>query len=178
MEAKLTEEKSGICTLLISVSDNGIGISQEQQSRLFSPFVQAKANTSRKYGGTGLGLVISRNIVEMMDGAIWSKSKLGEGSTFSFSVRLARGKDTFMQDQDDDTEAGVVVNLKGHCILLAEDVEINREIVAALLEPTNLDANVFKEDIEKCFEAGMNDHLPKPIDEKSVIEKVMHYSQD
>ena len=91
LEAVLQGEKNGVCTLLVSVKDTGIGISPEQQSRLFDAFEQAETSTTRKYGGTGLGLVISKNIVEMMDGTIWIESALGMGSTFSFTVNLARG---------------------------------------------------------------------------------------
>ena len=92
LEARLQSEKNGVCTLLISISDTGIGVSPEQKERLFSAFEQAETSTTRKYGGTGLGLVISKNIVEMMDGQIWVDTKLGEGSTFSFTACLARGK--------------------------------------------------------------------------------------
>jgi CheY-like chemotaxis protein len=340
------------------------GISPEQQSRLFHSFVQAETSTTRKYGGTGLGLVISKNIIEMMDGGIWVESELGKGATFSFTVCLARGKgeqkrlldpglnleNTRLLAVDDDPdvlaffvetakqlrvacdtapggheavaqidrngpyniyfidwampgmngielariineknagnsviimisatdwsviqesahEVGVTKflpkplfissiadcineclgmpsqafaqtefskNFKGHRILLAEDVDINREIVLALLEPTNLEidcaangaeavkafeenplkydmifmdvqmpemdgytatqtirasqterskeipivamtANVFKEDIEKCLEAGMNGHIGKPLDFDEVIETLEKY---
>ena len=92
LEARLQSEKNGVCTLHISISDTGIGISSEQQSRLFNVFEQAENSTTRKFGGTGLGLVISKNIVEMMDGKIWVDSELGKGSTFLFTVCLARGK--------------------------------------------------------------------------------------
>jgi CheY-like chemotaxis protein/two-component sensor histidine kinase len=90
LDAKLSSEKNGMCTLLISVKDTGIGISAEQQSRLFTAFEQAEASTTRKYGGTGLGLVISRNIVEMMGGEIWVDSESDRGSNFSFTVCLKR----------------------------------------------------------------------------------------
>ena len=361
LDAILVSEINGVCTLQISISDSGIGISPEQISRLFSAFEQAEASTTRKYGGTGLGLVISQNIVEMMGGKIWVESEFGKGSTFTFNVRLARGKEDGQKqllspglninnirilavDDDSDVleffkeitkqlgikcdtarggiealsliaengmyniyfidwsmpemdgielarnitskgtdnsviimisatdwnliqrnahEAGIrkflpkplfmsaiadcinncldadshegegvnsksMTDFEGHCILLAEDVEINREIVIALLEPTNLKiecavngveavdmfnadpfkyemifmdvqmpemdgftatrtiresesarakeipivamtANVFKEDIEKCLETGMNEHLGKPL----VMEEVM-----
>ena len=102
LEAKLEAEINGICTLRISIKDTGIGISPEQQERLFGAFEQAEASTTRKYGGTGLGLVISKNIVEMMDGTISVESELGKGSTFSFTVNLARGKDAQKKLLSDD----------------------------------------------------------------------------
>jgi len=90
MDIKILSEKNSIYTLLIAISDTGIGISAEQKSRLFNSFEQAESSTSRKYGGTGLGLVISKSIIEMMDGSIWVDSELGKGATFSFTVCLAR----------------------------------------------------------------------------------------
>jgi len=91
--AKLLGEKDGMCTVLISVKDNGIGISKEQQERLFTPFQQAEGSTSRKFGGTGLGLAISKSIVEAMEGEIWIESELGHGSTFNFTIHAMRGVD-------------------------------------------------------------------------------------
>jgi PAS domain S-box-containing protein len=81
-------EKDGVCTIEISVTDSGIGISPAQQAHLFQPFHQAEASTTRKYGGTGLGLAISKRIVEMMGGEIWIDSELGKGATFAFTVQL------------------------------------------------------------------------------------------
>ena len=91
LEVTLLLKEKDVCTLLIAVSDTGIGISKEQQERLFTSFVQAETSTSRKYGGTGLGLVISKSIVELMNGKIWLDSELGKGATFSFTVPLACG---------------------------------------------------------------------------------------
>jgi len=88
LEVMLEDERNGQCTLLVVVSDTGIGISQEQQERLFSSFEQAEASTSRRFGGTGLGLVISKGIVEMMGGDIWVESELGDGAVVSFTVGL------------------------------------------------------------------------------------------
>ncbi|MCL2798451.1 MAG: response regulator [Firmicutes bacterium] len=360
--------------LQFSVSDTGIGLTDEQTGRLFNAFEQADGNVSRKYGGTGLGLVISKNIVEKMGGRIWVESEAGSGSTFFFEVvlkraphqdtvifdgirpedikllivegdpdarkrffditesfgisadsaknvdevfalveaagRANRAYDIIFLDYDmpgmngievinslksrldrntvviitshltwhrieklaleshltryiakpvfpssvldainevvgtavkalDITKTGAakpVTDLSGVHVLLAEDVEVNREIFIALLEPTHLTvdcaenglkavekfkehpekydlivmdiqmpemdgyqatqairalehpraasipiiamtANAFREDVEKCLESGMNDHIAKPIDEKIVIEKIAHYTK-
>jgi signal transduction histidine kinase/CheY-like chemotaxis protein len=90
LDAHFLGEEDGLCTLQIGVTDTGIGISAEQQSRLFTSFQQAESGTSRKFGGTGLGLVISKRIVEMMDGRIWIDSELGQGSTFTFTLKIQR----------------------------------------------------------------------------------------
>jgi len=91
LNANLIKEEKDLCTIQVSVSDTGIGISEEQQKRLFSSFQQAESSTTRKYGGTGLGLAISKNIVEMMGGTIWIESEPGKGSTFNFTIQATRG---------------------------------------------------------------------------------------
>jgi signal transduction histidine kinase/DNA-binding response OmpR family regulator len=93
LDARLARETDGdgVCVLQVSVSDTGIGISQEQQSRLFASFQQAESDTARKFGGTGLGLAISKRIVEMMGGRIWIESEVGQGSVFAFTVCMKRG---------------------------------------------------------------------------------------
>jgi hemerythrin-like metal-binding protein len=94
LNTSLVGEEAGICTIQIEVTDTGIGISEEQQSRLFTSFEQAESSTSRKFGGTGLGLAISKRIVELMGGAIWIKSELGRGSAFIFTIQAKRGQGT------------------------------------------------------------------------------------
>ena len=81
------------CRIQIEVIDSGIGISKEQQAKLFNSFVQAESSTSRKFGGSGLGLVISKRIVEMMNGKIWIESEPGKGSKFVFFVQLKKGSE-------------------------------------------------------------------------------------
>jgi len=93
LDAWYVGEKDGMCEIRVEVSDTGIGISPAQQERLFSSFEQAESSTTRKYGGTGLGLVISKRIVEMMKGDIWIESELGKGSRFIFTVHVTRGKE-------------------------------------------------------------------------------------
>jgi signal transduction histidine kinase/CheY-like chemotaxis protein len=373
LDTKFIEEKDGLCTIQVSVTDSGIGISEEQQSRLFNSFTQAESDTSRKFGGTGLGLVISKQIVEMMNGRIWIESELGKGATFAFTARMerasageshgvlkreSRSMRILVVDDDPETlryfgeiaggfgfpydlapggeeamalikkngpyplcfidwkmpgmngielsrrikensagknsiiimisaaewsvieeeakNAGVdkflskpffpsaimdCINdylgteyhraanetteddsgcFEGYRLLLAEDVQINQEIVIALLEHTKLEidcadngakalamfsaepekydtilmdvrmpemdgfeatrriralenetrktlppipiiamtANVFREDVEKCFAAGMNDHLGKPIDLQDLMTKLRRYLPD
>ena len=368
VDTKFVSEENGVYTIRITVTDSGIGISEEQQKQLFQSFQQADSKTSRKFGGTGLGLVISKNIVELMGGEVWLESELGKGSSFSFTFKAKRGAkktqglseigvnwdnvsimavdddqeilnyfknvmqgfgtdcDTALSGQealalvgingmydiyfvdwkmpemdgimlarelkakskspehtivimisaaewshvaDEAKKAGVdkflskplfpsaiadAVNeaiglrhkheeeetdgadgiFKGYKVLLAEDVEINREIVSALLESTLLEmdfaengaeavtkfenspdyydlilmdvqmpemdgyeatrrirssaharaktipviamtANVFKEDVEKCLEAGMNNHIGKPLDIEELLDMLRKY---
>ncbi|MCL2026240.1 MAG: response regulator [Leptospirales bacterium] len=91
LEASLADETEGVCELRIEVADSGIGISHEQRGSLFQAFSQAESETSREYGGTGLGLVISKRIVELMDGNIWVESELGKGARFIFTIKVQRG---------------------------------------------------------------------------------------
>jgi len=142
LNASLAREEDDNCTIQVSVSDTGIGISEEQQEKLFTSFQQAESNTTRKYGGTGLGLAISKSIVEMMGGKIGIKSELGKGSVFTFTVQAQKGsyvKDTpDVWDAADNGKTDINGIFAGNRILLVEDVELNREIVRALLEPTRL----------------------------------------
>lgn len=138
LDARVLSEENDIVTIQVTVKDSGIGISKEQQQKLFSAFQQADSNMTRKYGGTGLGLAICKNIVEMMGGSIWVDSEPGKGSTFGFTVNLHRGEDKISQIEEDQLNnySGI---FSGHRILLVEDVEINREIVTTLLEPTKIE---------------------------------------
>jgi PAS domain S-box-containing protein len=147
LDARFLGEKDDLCTIETTVSDTGIGISPEQQENLFNSFQQAEISTARRFGGTGLGLAISKSIVEMMGGAIWVKSEQGKGSAFTFTVLTK--KDTSTDDvingspeaKQDIKEGKHDLDglFAGHHILLVEDVEINREIVLSLLEPTKLE---------------------------------------
>jgi PAS domain S-box-containing protein len=215
-----------VCVLELRVTDTGIGISEEQQGKLFQSFVQIDSSISRKFGGTGLGLAISKKIVEMMQGNIRVESRVGHGSTFIFTIKAelpqqAEKGSVSGYNAGDNIDA-VMKACAGKRILLAEDVEINREIVITLLEDFRLEiveaedgqqafdkftadpekfdlifmdihmpgidgyestrlirsfdhpraktvpiiamtANVFKEDIDRCLAAGMNEHIGKPL---------------
>ena len=91
LDTKFAGEENGVCTIQFAVTDTGIGISPEQQARLFHSFQQAESSMSRKFGGTGLGLSISKSIVEMMGGRIWVQSELGAGASFIFTIQAKRG---------------------------------------------------------------------------------------
>jgi signal transduction histidine kinase/DNA-binding response OmpR family regulator len=91
LDIRFIGEENGFCTMQITVTDTGIGISPDQQTKLFQSFQQAEAGTTRKFGGTGLGLTISKNIVEMMGGRIWIESEMGKGAAFTFTIQLKRG---------------------------------------------------------------------------------------
>ena len=239
-------EENGICRIKITIVDTGIGISEEQQARLFRAFTQAETDTTRKFGGTGLGLAISKTIIEMTGGEIWVESQIEKGSTFAFTTKMRRAaiKKQGLADMISEhlgapekyTDKATDISgiFKGRRVLLAEDVDINREIVQALLEPTSLEitcavngaeavrmfceepdkyelifmdlqmpemdgyeatrrirafdnpkaknvpiiamtANVFKEDIERCLEAGMNGHIGKPLDLSEIIKILRMY---
>jgi signal transduction histidine kinase/CheY-like chemotaxis protein len=123
----------------IKVTDNGIGITSEQQEKLFTSFQQADNSTSRNFGGTGLGLAISKRIVEMMDGDIWVESEPFRGSTFGFAVKIKYTDDDALTAQTEAADARITDGeFAGFTVLLAEDMEINQEIVRSLLEPTGL----------------------------------------
>ena len=93
LTVSLLGKTADLCELRIEVADNGIGISPEQQKKLFSAFGQAESGISREFGGTGLGLAISKRIVEMMDGRIWIESEIGKGARFIFTIRVPYGEE-------------------------------------------------------------------------------------
>jgi len=236
LDIRKTEETGDNVELRVEVTDTGIGISPEQQARLFASFSQADADISKNFGGTGLGLVISKRIVELMGGKIWIESELGVGSKFIFTIKAVK-----LADNREKTPDGMPQDLLGrrydfsmYTILVAEDVEINREIMGAILEETDVSieyaengrvavekfssnpeifdlilmdismpemdgyeatrliraigterakgipiiamtAHVFKEDIAKCLDAGMNDHIGKPIEAYSLFGALNKY---
>ncbi|AEF82457.1 sensor histidine kinase, response regulator [Leadbettera azotonutricia ZAS-9] len=149
ISTRKTSEDPGCCILEITITDTGIGISKEQQAKLFQPFVQVDSSISRKFGGTGLGLVISRKIIEMMNGGIRIESEPGKGSSFIFTIQAAIPEASEQPSSPALAEGPEIpvelpaepsgeISFAGKRILLAEDVEINREIVITILEPTGL----------------------------------------
>lgn len=211
---KIVEEGDTIVCLRFSVQDNGIGIAEEDQVRIFEPFEQIDSSTTRNYGGTGLGLAICKRLVSMMGGTILVESQPGMGSTFSFDITLLRGHSNI----EFTSNLAIAPKLAGLRILVAEDHPLSQEIILEMLETLGcitdiagngaeaiecamahdydlimmdiqmpvtdglaatrairalpgtrhipiiaLTANAFVEDRQRCLDAGMNDHICKPV---------------
>ena len=147
MRADVIGENDSSVSLRFSVSDTGIGIAAEAQGRLFSAFEQADSSTTRKFGGTGLGLALTAKIAETMGGTVGLSSTPGHGSTFWFSARLGKpdASSTLITAPPAGNEAELIRRCRGCRVLLAEDEPINREIALALLSDAGLVAD-FAED--------------------------------
>lgn len=229
LSVTLDKKENDCCYLRFSINDNGIGISKEDQSKLFKSFSQVDNSTSRKYGGTGLGLVICQQLVGLMNGSIHVTSEVAKGSTFYFTLplpsiessqqtaELGRHKKTTAFDAN-------MAKRKPLSILLVEDNTVNQVIAMNLfkkmgylpdlakngleaikavdnktydvifmdmqmpimdgVEATEklvekwgvnkpriiaMTANVLSQDKQRCFDAGMDDFVAKPIDVEQVV---------
>lgn len=140
--------------LHLSVRDSGVGISPERLETLFQPFTQGDSSTTRKYGGTGLGLVISRRLVEMMAGRLWAESAVGKGSTFHVILPIERAGKFPSKREGDDTAAAssgpglpetVAVQSRPGLslkVLVAEDNLINQKLSVILLRRMGCDPDL------------------------------------
>jgi len=125
--------------IAFSVRDSGIGINPELRERLFKPFEQADGSTTRRFGGTGLGLTISLDLVHLMQGELAVESELGEGSCFFFDIPLEIGEKPLVDPASSvklpaDTDAPDTKPLYGKEVLLVEDNEMNQRVATAFLE--------------------------------------------
>jgi PAS domain S-box-containing protein len=127
LSARINKRSDDKVTLQFSVRDTGIGMSAEQQAKLFQAFSQADTSTTRKYGGTGLGLTISKRLVNLMGGEIWIESELGKGTTFSFTADLGLGKETVKR------RFVLSPDLRGLKVLVVDDNATSREILQDIL---------------------------------------------
>ncbi|MDR2576166.1 MAG: response regulator [Treponema sp.] len=227
--------QAGEITIKIEIEDSGIGISPEQQKTLFTAYNQADNAVAKNFGGTGLGLFIAKRIVELMRGTIHVESELGKGAKFIFTIKAKQGTQAAVKTAFSGTDIKAAdLNLKDYTILVAEDMDFNREVISKYLEKTAvtidfaengkiavekfkanpdkyklifmdinmpemngdeaakiiraldlkrakeipiiaMTADVYKEDIEKCLAAGMNDHIAKPVVPKIVLAKLKQY---
>jgi two-component system sensor histidine kinase/response regulator len=140
LRARLLKARENRLLLRFEVEDTGIGIAQDALSKLFGAFEQADASTTRKFGGTGLGLAITRHLAEMMGGEAGADSRPGQGSTFWFTVWLARGQGAEPAPALPTLAADSELRLHhaGARLLLAEDNPINREVALELLGTVGL----------------------------------------
>ncbi len=132
----LVDEDDTSQVLRCQVRDTGVGIAPDALDRLFAPFSQADASTTRRFGGTGLGLVICRRLVEMMGGRVHVTSTLGQGSQFGFELRLPKGDLANTRARSED------IDLSGHSVLIVDDNETNRQLLVMQLAPTRIGIDV------------------------------------
>jgi len=137
----LAEECDGDYLITLAVRDTGIGIPPEKLEYIFESFSQADGSTSRKYGGTGLGLTISKQLVQLMGGGLGVKSTVGTGSVFTFSVRLRK----WVPAETRPVEPGPVCcqrDLSGRRILIVEDNEVNQMVAMEMFKALGLSADL------------------------------------
>jgi CheY-like chemotaxis protein len=158
------------CMIRFEISDNGIGISEEMQTRLWTPFEQSDNGITRAYGGTGLGLPITKRIIDLMGGTIQVESAPGKGSLFTCDIPLAINK---KEQPGISISAGTetsaeTTDLQNRKILIVDDVEMNREILLSLLEETGASLDCAKNGAEavdmfsrNCYNVVLMDlHMP------------------
>ena len=221
---RLLNEDAEKATVILSVSDSGIGIPENMIEHIFKNFQQGSNETSRLYGGTGLGLSIVKQLVEQQGGTISVKSRINEGTTFSIILSFQKTKEE-VKSVTDNLELNA--EIKSIKILVVEDVELNQLLMKTILsdfgfehdiagngkiaieklktktydiilmdllmpemngfEATEhirnkmnsnipilaLTADVTTVDVAKCKTVGMNDYIPKPIDEKILYHKIV-----
>ncbi len=165
-------EEKGSVTFTISVKDSGIGLTKEQQEKIFEPYSQAEASTTRKSGGTGLGLTISSKIISSMGGNIQVKSKVGEGATFFFTLtfklqkeenrnkslrQIKKSKVVELKDKVEDKKTDAVEKKSSDSlsVLVAEDNMINQKLIKVVLENLGLKVTLAS-DGEQAYTAYEN----------------------
>ncbi|MBD2393622.1 PAS domain S-box protein [Cyanobacterium aponinum FACHB-4101] len=148
---QITEDK---ITLYFCVEDTGVGIAKDKLSLLFKPFSQADNSITRKYGGTGLGLVISRRLIEMMGGKIWAESQENKGSKFHFTINLNKG------NSNSNLIPRNLSHLTSNPILVVDDNSIIRQVITRFLESFSFAVKAVNSGLEaiKELEKGEKDY--------------------
>jgi PAS domain S-box-containing protein len=157
LQARVMEEDETRVQVRFEVHDTGVGISSEDQKRLFLPFQQVDGTMTRSFGGTGLGLAISKRLVDVMGGHMGLDSQPGVGSTFWFTVQLSKKEEIPMEPtvpQDESAADRLKRRFAGARILLVEDEPINQEVARFLLEEAGLAVDVADDGIQAVAKAG------------------------
>jgi len=139
MAVRLVSEDDEKVKVQFSVSDTGIGIPENKIERIFENFQQASSGTSRLYGGTGLGLAIVKQLVEAQNGTITVKSKVGEGSLFSFELDFLKSGAEACSEQEIEKLEGDLKNIK---VLVAEDIPLNQLLMKTLLDDFGFECEI------------------------------------
>ncbi|HOI51298.1 MAG TPA: response regulator [Azonexus sp.] len=160
LRADVIDQTESRVLLRFAVSDTGIGIPVEAQSRLFSAFEQADTSTTRRFGGTGLGLAITAKIAEAMGGAVGLDSAPARGSSFWFTARLRKAPDLGAAPHEAPAEPEE--DIRQHClncrVLLVEDEPVNREVALELLAETGLSADSAEDGEEAVAMVAANEY--------------------
>jgi PAS domain S-box-containing protein len=156
LRAKLLAEDDAGLWVRFEVQDTGVGIAPDVVPRLFAAFEQADASISRKFGGTGLGLAITRHLARMMGGEAGVESVLGQGSTFWFTVHLARGRGIMPSAAAPEANAEAELRRRhaGARLLLAEDNVINRQVALELLNAVGMVVETAEDGLEALEKAA------------------------
>ncbi len=156
LDIQKIHENEGFLSVQFDVRDTGIGIPEDKLDSIFSSFTQASSSTTRKFGGTGLGLTISKQLVELQQGEIWVTSTEGEGSTFSFTITYKRDKSEAHQKAVQKVESVNLNKLGKLKVLLVEDHAINQMLAIKVLEDWNFEVDLAENGVEAVSKAGDN----------------------
>jgi len=161
LRARLIEDDDASLLIRLEVEDTGIGIDIEKLARLFQPFVQADVSSTRLYGGAGLGLAITQRLARLMGGDAGVESKVDSGSTFWFTVRLARAipsptsAEISLSSDESDAEATLRCMPKGARLLLVEDNPVNRGVILDMILVAGLTADTAENGLQAIEKSTM-----------------------